>query len=85
LRIINLKFTEQKILFAIKQAEKGISVVEVIHKMSISDVTFNSFKKKYGGVGITEICRLRQLEDENSRLKQIVEDLTLENNYSSMC
>lgn len=46
--------------------------------MGISDVTFYNWKKKYGGVGITEIRRLRQLEDENSRLKQIVADLTLD-------
>ena len=72
------KFTEQQIAFALKQAETGTSVAEVTRKMGISDVTFYNWRKKYGGVGITEIRRLRQLEDENSRLKQIVADLTLD-------
>lgn len=72
------EFTEQQIAFALKQAETGTSVAEVTRKMGISDVTFYNWKKKYGGVGLTEIRRLRQLEDENSRLKQIVADLTLD-------
>lgn len=72
------KFTEQQNAFALKQSETGTSVAEVTRKMGISDVTFYNWKKKYGGIGITEIRRLRQLEDENSRLKQIVADLTLD-------
>jgi putative transposase len=72
------KLTEQQIDLALKQAETGTSVAEVTRKMGISDVTFYNWKKKYGGVGITEKRRLRQLEDENSRLKQIVADLTLD-------
>jgi putative transposase len=72
------KFTEQQIAFALKQAGTGTSVAEVTRKMGISDVTFYNWKKKYGGVGITEIRRLRQLEYENIRLKQIFADLTLD-------
>ncbi len=72
------KFTEQQISFALKQAETGTSVAEVTRKMGISDVTFYNWKKKYDGVGISEIRRVRQLEDENIRLKQIVADLTLD-------
>lgn len=72
------KYTEQQIAFALKQAETGISVQEVCRKMGISEATFYNWKKKYGGLGITELRRLRQLEDENFRLKQIVADLTLD-------
>jgi putative transposase len=72
------KFTEQQIAFALKQAETGTSVAEVTRKLGISDVTFYNWRKKYGGLGISEIRRLKQLEDENNRLKQIVADLTLD-------
>jgi putative transposase len=72
------KFTEQQIAFALKQAESGIPVEEVCRKMGISDATFYNWKKKYGGVGVSELRRLRQLEEENARLKQIVADLTLD-------
>lgn len=72
------KFTEQQIAFALKQAETGTAVSEVCRKMGVSEATFYNWKKKYGGLGITELRRLRQLEDENSRLKQIVADLSLD-------
>lgn len=72
------KYTEQQIAFGLKQAETGTSVQEVCRKMGISEATFYNWKKKYGGLGVTELRRLRQLEDENSRLKQIVADLTLD-------
>jgi len=71
-------FTEQQIAFALKQAETGTRVDEVCRKMGISEATFYNFKKKYGGLGVSELRRLRQLEDENNRLKQIVADLTLD-------
>ena len=72
------KYTEQQIAFALKQAETGTSVSEVCRKMGISEATFYNWKKKYGGLGVSELRRLRQLEDENNRLKQIVADLTLD-------
>lgn len=72
------KFTESQILFALKQAEIGVTVEEVCRKMGISEATFYNWKKKYGGLGITELRRLRQLEEENSKLKQIVADLSLD-------
>lgn len=55
-----------------------MAVAEVRHKMGISDATFYNWKKKYGGLGISELRRLRQLEDGNNKLKQIVADLTLD-------
>ena len=72
------KFTEQKIAFALKQAELGISVEEVCRKLGISDATFYNWKKKYGGLGTSELRRLRQLEEENTKLKKLVADLSLD-------
>jgi len=72
------KFTEQKIAFALKQAELGISVEEVCRKLGISDATFYNWKKKYGGLGPSELRRLRQLEEENTKLKKLVADLSLD-------
>lgn len=72
------KFTESQIAFALKQAETGVSVEEVCRKIGISEATFYNWKKKYGGLGVSELRRLRQLEEENIKLKQIVADLTLD-------
>jgi len=72
------KFTEAQILFALKQSETGIAVSEVCRKMGVSEATFYNWKKKYGGLGVPELRRLRQLEEENSKLRSIVADLTLD-------
>ena len=72
------KFTEKQIAFALKQAELGTRVEEVCRKMGISEATFYVWKKRYGGVGPSELRRLPQLEDENRKLKQIVADLSLD-------
>lgn len=72
------KFTEQQIAFALKQAETGTSVQEVIRKLGISEQTFYNWKKKYGGLGPSELRRLKQLEEENFRLKRMVADLSLD-------
>ena len=72
------KFTEAQIVFALRQAENGVKVEEVCRKLGISDATFYNWKKKYGNLGITELKKLKQLEEENSRLKQIVADLSLD-------
>ena len=72
------KFTESQIIFALRQAETGVKVQEVCRKMGISEATFYNWKKKYGGLGVTELRRLRQLEEENAKLKQIVADLSLD-------
>jgi putative transposase len=75
------KFTEQQIVFALKQAETGIPVAEVCRKMGISEARFFNWKRKFSGLGTEELRRLRQLEDENSRFKQVVADLTLDNMF----
>jgi putative transposase len=72
------KFTEQQIAFALKQAELGTPVEEVCRKVGISDATFYNWKKKYGGLGPSELRRLRQLEEENTKLKKLVADLSLD-------
>ena len=70
------KFSEDQIAFALKQNELGTSVDEVCRKMGISESLFYIWKKKYSGIGPSELRRLRQLEEENRRLKQIVADLS---------
>jgi len=72
------KFTESQIVFALKQAETGTSVEEVCRKMGISEATFYNWKKKFGGLGISELRKLRQLEEENQQLKKLVADLSLD-------
>jgi len=72
------KFTDQQIAFALRQAETGARVNEVCRKMGISEATFYNWKKKYGGLGVSEVRRLKQLEDENYRLKRMVADLSLD-------
>ena len=72
------KFTESQIVFALRQAETGVTVAEVCRKMGISEATFYIWKKKYGGLGTTELRRLRELEAENAQLKKLVADLSLD-------
>jgi putative transposase len=72
------KFTEAQSVLAIKQSENGTPTGEICRKMGISEATFYNWKKKYCGLGVNELRRLKQLEEENSRLKSIVADLTLD-------
>ena len=72
------KFTDDQIALALKQNELGTSVDEVCRKRGISEATFYVRKKKYSGIGPSELRRLRQLEEENRKLKQIVADLSLD-------
>ena len=72
------RYTEEQIAFALKQSELGTSVKEVCRKMGISDATFYYWRKKYGGLGPSELRRLKQLEEENARLKRLVADLSLD-------
>lgn len=72
------RYTDEQIAFALRQAETGTSVEEVIRKMGICEQTFYRWKKLYGGLGPSEVRRLKMLEDENRRLKQMVADLSLD-------
>ena len=71
-------FSEEQIAFALRQAESGTSVAEVIRKLGISEQTFYRWKKRFAGLGIAELRRLRTLEEENKKLKQLVADLSLD-------
>jgi len=71
-------FTEEQIALALRQAESGTSVAEVIRKLGISEQTFYRWKKRFAGLGIAELRRLRTLEEENRKLKQLVADLSLD-------
>ena len=68
------KFTEAQIAFVLKQAEDGTPVAEVCRKAGISDATFYNWRKRYAGLMPSEMKRLRQLEEENAKLKRIVAD-----------
>jgi putative transposase len=72
-------FTEEQIIGVLKQAEAGMKTAEICRQHGISSATYYKWKAKYGGLEVSEARRLRQLEDENRRLKQIVADLTLDN------
>jgi putative transposase len=62
----------------LQQAEAGTAVAEICRKMGVAEPTFYRWKRRYAGLGVSEVRRLRQLEDENRRLKQLVADLTLD-------
>ena len=72
------RYSDEQIAFALRQGETGTSVAEIVRKMGISEATFYNWKKKYGGLGISELRRLKQLEEENRKLKQLVADLSLD-------
>jgi len=72
------RFTDSQIAFALRQAEEGISVGEICRKMGISEQTYYRWRKKYGGLMPSEMKRLKQLEEENVRLKRLVADLALD-------
>ena len=72
------RFTEEQIAFALRQAEAGAPVEEVRRKMGVSEPSFYRWKKRFAGMGVAEVRRLKQLEEENARLKGLVADLTLD-------
>ena len=72
------RFTDEQIAFALKQAETGTRIDEICRKMGISDATFYKWRQMYGGLGPSELRKLKQLEEENSKLKRIVADLSLD-------
>ncbi len=72
------RFTEEQIAYALRQAEAGTPVGEICRKLEITQTTFYRWKSKYGGLGVPELRELRQLRDENRKLKQLVADLSLD-------
>jgi len=74
-----VRFTETQIISILKQQEAGISVKDLAREHGISEATFYNWKAKYGGMEANEVKRMKDLEEENNRLKRIVANLTLEN------
>ena len=72
------RFTEEQVAYALRQAEAGTPVGDVCRQVGIAEATFYVWKKKYGQLGVTELRKMRMLEEENARLKRLVADLTLD-------
>ncbi len=77
------KFSEEQIAYALRQAESGTAVADVCRQIGVSEATFYVWKKKFAHLGVSELRRMRQLEDENRRLKGLVADLTLDKHMLS--
>ena len=73
-----LRFSDQQIAFVLRQADEGTAIAEVCRKVGISEATYYNWRKKYGGLMPSEMRRLKQLEEENGKLKRIVADLALD-------
>lgn len=72
------QFTEAQIAFVLKEADEGTAVAEVCRKAGISEATFYNWRKRYGGMMPSEVRKLRQIEEENAKLKRLVADLSLD-------
>jgi len=72
------RFTEEQVAYALRQAEAGTPVAQLCRKMGISEQTFYVWKRRFAGMGVAELKKVKQLEDENRRLKGLVADLTLD-------
>ena len=72
------RFSEAQFAYTMRQAAAGAPVKELCRKLGISEQTFYRWKKKYAGMGVLELKRVKQLEEENQRLKRVVADLTLD-------
>ena len=72
------RFSEEQITYALAQESTGETIAEICRRLGVSQQTFYRWKKKFGAMGLTEIRRLKQLEEENSKLKRLVADLSLD-------
>ena len=72
------RFTEAQIVAALRQAEGGVPVADICRKLEVTETTFYRWKRQYAGLGLSELRELRQLREENRKLKQVVADLTLD-------
>jgi putative transposase len=76
--LMKKRYTEAQIALALRQAASGMPVTDIVRKMGVSDQTVYRWKKQYADMGVSEIHRLKELEEENRRLKRLVADLTLD-------
>jgi len=72
------RYSEEQIVYALRQAESGEKVVDICRELGVSEQTFYAWRRKYAGMGVSELRELRQLREENRKLKQVVADLTLD-------
>jgi putative transposase len=72
------RYSDEQSAFALRQAESGTAVEEICRKLGVSEPTFHRWRKQFAGMGVPEIRRLKQLEDENAKLKKLMADLTLD-------
>jgi putative transposase len=72
------RFSDQQIAFVLRQADEGTAIAEVCRKVGISEATYYNWRKKFGGLMPSEMSGLKQLEEENGKLKRIVADLALD-------
>lgn len=72
------RYSDEQIAFALRQADGGTAVEEICRKLGVSEATFYRWKKQFAGMGTVEIRRLKQLEEENTKLKRLVADLSLD-------
>ena len=77
------KCSEEQIAYALRQAESGTAVGDVCRQLGISEATFYVWKKRFAHLGVSELRRMRSLEEENTRLKQLVADLSLDKHMLS--
>ncbi len=77
------KFSEEQIVYAIRQAERGTPIGDLYWQLGNAEQTVYAWKKKYAHLGVSELCRLRQVEEENGRLKRLVADLSLDKHMLS--
>ena len=73
------RYTEEQIIGILKEAEAGVPLADLVRKHGISSASFYAWRKKYGGMEVSDAKKLRALEDENRRLKKLVADLSLDN------
>jgi len=73
------RFTEEQIIAVLKEADAGVKTSEICRKHGVSDATFYKWKAKYAGLEVSDLRKMKALEEENSKLKRIVADLSLDN------
>ena len=71
------RYTDEQIAYALRQAESGTPVTEICRKLGVSQQTFYTWRRKFAGMGVAELRELRQLREENKKLKELVADLSL--------
>lgn len=72
------RYKEEQIIYALRQVEGGRKIAEVCRELGVSEQTYHRWKKQYTGMGVTELRRLKKLEDENASLRKLVADLSLD-------